>query len=115
MRGSHSPPAPKGNHDLLIEAGLAFGTGHHETTRGCLTFLQRVLARRTPERALDMGCGSAVLAMAAVKAGVGSAVGIELDADSVAVTKENCQLNGVAHAIEIFDGGSLIWGQAPMM
>ena len=95
LRGSHSPPAPAGFHDLLIEAGLAFGTGHHETTRGCLTFLAQVLERWLPHRALDMGCGSAVLAMAAVKAGVREAVGIELDGDSVAVARENTKLNDV--------------------
>ncbi len=57
-------------HDIgiEIEAGLAFGTGHHGTTRGCLLHFDRLLKRRRPERVLDVGCGAGVLAIAAAKA-----------------------------------------------
>ena len=51
-----------------IEAGLAFGTGHHGTTRGCLLHFDRLLKRRRPRRVLDVGCGAGVLAIAAAKA-----------------------------------------------
>ncbi len=56
-------------HDIAveIEAGLAFGTGHHGTTRGCLLHFDRLLKRRRPERVLDVGCGAGVLAIAAAK------------------------------------------------
>ena len=50
-----------------IEAGLAFGTGHHGTTRGCLLHFDRLLKRRRPRRVLDVGCGAGVLAIAAAK------------------------------------------------
>jgi len=54
---------------VWIEAGPAFGTGHHGTTRGCLEALAHELQRKTPARVLDIGTGSGVLAIAAVKAG----------------------------------------------
>ncbi len=104
MRGSHSPPAPEGLHDLLVDAGLAFGTGHHETTRGCLQLYAEVLAERQPGRVLDMGCGSGVLAMAAAKTSPAEIIGIELDADSVAVAKDNAALNGVADRLTLIEG-----------
>lgn len=105
MRGSHSPPAPEGLHDLLVDAGLAFGTGHHETTRGCLQLYAEVLKQRTPSRVLDMGCGSGVLAMAAAKTSAAEIIGIELDADSVDVAKENAALNGVVDRLTLIEGG----------
>ena len=105
LRGSHSPAAPAGAHDLLIDAGLAFGTGHHETTRGCLTLYEEVLAERKPRRILDMGCGTGVLAMAAAKVGAEAIVGIELDEDSVAVAQTNAEINGVADKVRFLHGG----------
>ena len=102
IRGSHSPTAPEGMHDLLIDAGLAFGTGHHETTRGCLRLLCDILSVRTPRRVLDMGCGSGVLAMAAAKATPAHIIGIELDADSLDVARKNAQINGVFEHIELY-------------
>ena len=106
LRGSHSPAASAGMHDLLIDAGLAFGTGHHETTRGCLALYDQVLKVRQARRVLDMGCGTGVLAMAAAKVGVQDVVGIELDADSVEVAKENVALNGVADPLTLIAGGT---------
>ena len=53
---------------IEIEAGLAFGTGHHGTTRGCLLHFDRLLKRRRPQAVLDVGCGAGVLAIAAAKA-----------------------------------------------
>ena len=52
---------------IEIEAGLAFGTGHHGTTRGCLLHFDRLLKRRRPRSVLDVGCGAGVLAIAAAK------------------------------------------------
>lgn len=61
------PPIPGGAIPLEIEAGLAFGTGHHETTRGCLLALAALGGTRRPKRCLDLGCGSGILAAAMAK------------------------------------------------
>jgi ribosomal protein L11 methyltransferase len=79
-----------------IEAGLAFGTGHHGTTRGCLMHLDRLLKRRRPAHVLDVGCGAGVLAIAAAKALKRKVWLGDIDPVAVAVANENCALNGVA-------------------
>jgi ribosomal protein L11 methyltransferase len=78
-----------------IEAGLAFGTGHHGTTRGCLMHFDRLLKRRRPRRVLDVGCGAGVLAIAAAKALKRKVWLGDIDPVAVAVANENARLNGV--------------------
>ena len=73
---------------LRIDATNAFGTGEHPTTRGCLLMLDRVL-KTALANALDVGCGSGILAMAFAKACRGSAVAVDLDPDSVAIARGN--------------------------
>lgn len=104
IRGSHvTEPAPPGTFDLLIEANAAFGTGHHETTRGCLLALQDIARRQPAARAvspvLDMGCGSGVLAMAAAKLWPCRVLGVDNDAPSLAVAAANLRANGVADSV----------------
>ena len=78
-----------------IEAGLAFGTGHHGTTRGCLLLFDRLLKRRRPRSVLDVGCGAGVLAIAAAKAlKMRVALG-DIDPVAVDVANANAKLNGV--------------------
>ena len=106
IRGSHvTEPAPPGAFDLLIEANAAFGTGRHETTRGCLLALQDIARRRPPGRPvtpiLDMGCGSGVLAMAAAKLWPCRVLGVDNDAPSILVARENVKANGVADAVSL--------------
>ncbi len=106
IRGSHvTEPAPPGAFDLLIEANAAFGTGRHETTRGCLLALQDIARRRPPGRPvtpiLDMGCGSGVLAMAAAKLWPCRVLGVDNDAPSIHVARENVKANGVADAVSL--------------
>ena len=79
-----------------IEAGLAFGTGHHGTTRGCLLHFDRLLRRRRPARVLDVGCGAGVLAIAAAKALKRKVWLGDIDPVAVVVANENAALNGVA-------------------
>ncbi|MGD0187834.1 MAG: 50S ribosomal protein L11 methyltransferase [Roseiarcus sp.] len=79
-----------------IEAGLAFGTGHHGTTRGCLLHFDRVLKRRRPRRVLDVGCGAGVLAIAAVKVLKRKVWLGDIDPVAVQVANQNARLNGVA-------------------
>jgi ribosomal protein L11 methyltransferase len=103
LRGSHiEGPTPRGRHALLIDAGAAFGTGRHETTRGCLLALDR-LARAGHEfqRILDLGCGSGVLALAAAKLWQGQVLGADNDPDAVRVARENAALNGLAQRIHV--------------
>jgi ribosomal protein L11 methyltransferase len=81
---------------LVIEPGMAFGTGGHETTRLCLMALDDYLAQHpTTSAMLDVGCGSGVLAIAAAKLGVNDCVGIDNDPDAITVSRENAEANGV--------------------
>ncbi|MBN9601978.1 MAG: 50S ribosomal protein L11 methyltransferase [Afipia felis] len=85
---------------IEIEAALAFGTGHHGTTRGCLLLLDMVLRQHMPERVLDLGTGTGVLAIAAAKALHRNILASDIDPRSVIVTKENAALNGVRRDVE---------------
>lgn len=109
IRGSHvTEPAPPGAVDLLIDANAAFGTGRHETTRGCLLALQDIAKRRPASNPvtniLDMGCGSGVLAMAAAKLWPCRVLGVDNDAPSIRVAQENLKANGVADAVTLLCG-----------
>jgi ribosomal protein L11 methyltransferase len=85
---------------IEIEAALAFGTGHHGTTRGCLLLLDRVLKARRPRRALDLGTGTGVLAIAAAKASRRTVLASDIDPLSVRVAADNARLNGAGGLIE---------------
>ncbi|MFN5619338.1 MAG: 50S ribosomal protein L11 methyltransferase [Brevundimonas sp.] len=78
---------------LKIDAGAAFGTGHHGTTVGCLIAYDELLKRERFERVLDVGCGTGVLAIAAALTGAPVAVGTDIDAPSVRIANENAKLN----------------------
>jgi ribosomal protein L11 methyltransferase len=86
---------------IEIEAALAFGTGHHGTTRGCLVLLGHILKAHRPRRVLDLGTGTGVLAIAAAKALHDSVLASDIDALSVKVAAENARLNGVGPWIEV--------------
>ncbi len=85
--------APASTVNLRIEAGAAFGTGHHGTTVGCLLAFSDLLKARRFERVLDVGCGTGVLAIAAARTGSPIAVGTDIDGPSVRIANENAQLN----------------------
>jgi ribosomal protein L11 methyltransferase len=85
---------------IEIEAALAFGTGHHGTTRGCLLLLDSVLRSRAPRRVLDLGSGTGVLAIAAAKALRRRVLASDIDPVSVAVARDNARLNGVGNLVE---------------
>lgn len=78
---------------IEIEAALAFGTGHHGTTRGCLLLLDHVLKAYQPRRVLDLGTGTGVLAIAAAKALHDQVLASDIDPASVRVARENAHLN----------------------
>ncbi|KQW83921.1 50S ribosomal protein L11 methyltransferase [Brevundimonas sp. Root1279] len=84
---------PRNTVNLKIDAGAAFGTGHHGTTVGCLQAYDDLLKRERFERVLDVGCGTGILAIAAAKTGSKVAVGTDIDAPSVRIANENAKLN----------------------
>jgi ribosomal protein L11 methyltransferase len=85
---------------IEIEAALAFGTGHHGTTRGCLLLLDHVLKAWRPRRVLDLGTGTGVLAIAAAKALHEKILASDIDPVSVQVARENARLNGCGHLVQ---------------
>ena len=86
---------------IEIEAALAFGTGHHGTTRGCLMLLGHVLKAHRPRHVLDLGTGTGVLAIAAAKALHDQVLASDIDMLSVKVAAENARLNGVGPLVEV--------------
>ena len=112
LRGSHDPsPVPAGAVGLLIDAQNAFGTGHHETTHGCLELITGLLRDRTRaqgrvwgqkhrrhgQRVLDLGAGSGVLALAWARASRQPVLGSDIDPATVGVAAVNARRNGVGH------------------
>ena len=101
--------------NLMIDAGAAFGTGHHGTTVGCLVAFDDLLKRERFERVLDVGAGTGVLAIAAAKTGSAVALGTDIDKPSVRIANENAKLNGASarfvHASGLND--QTVRGQGP--
>ena len=101
VHGQHDrlriPPNKLG---IEIEAALAFGTGHHGTTRGCLLLLDSVLKAYRPRRVLDLGTGTGVLAIAAAKALHIKVLASDIDPLSVRVAHDNARLNGTGDLVE---------------
>jgi ribosomal protein L11 methyltransferase len=90
-----------------IEAALAFGTGHHGTTQGCLLALNRILDRQHPRRILDVGCGTGVLAIAAARATRRPVAAGDIDPVSVRVARGNARLNRVGALVTVIQGNGL--------
>jgi ribosomal protein L11 methyltransferase len=94
---SNIPPNKLG---IEIEAALAFGTGHHGTTRGCLLLLDHVLKAYRPRRVLDLGTGTGVLALAAAKALQIKVLASDIDPLSVLVARDNARHNGTGNLVQ---------------
>jgi ribosomal protein L11 methyltransferase len=101
VHGHHDrAKVPPNKLGIEIEAALAFGTGHHGTTRGCLLLLDQVLRSRNPRRVLDLGSGTGVLAIAAAKALRRSVLASDIDPLAAAVARDNARLNRVGNLVE---------------
>jgi ribosomal protein L11 methyltransferase len=102
VHGSHDRHKAKPN-DLAIEidAGQAFGTGHHGTTAGCLEMIDAVVRADAPRNALDLGTGSGVLAIAVRKLRNIPVLATDIDPVAVTVAKENVRRNGIASGLRL--------------
>ena len=87
---------------IVVEPGMAFGTGDHATTRGVLRLASRVV--RAGDRVADLGAGSAVLSIAAAKLGAANVAAIELDADAIENAETNVRVNGVSARVSVLLG-----------
>jgi ribosomal protein L11 methyltransferase len=118
IHGSHDRRGIASQWAIEIDAGRAFGTAHHGTTKGCLLALDRLPAPARPRTVLDLGTGSGVLAIAAAKAFERRAgiVAADLDPIAIEVARENCRKNGAA-GVCLFVGNGLkpasAYGPAP--
>jgi ribosomal protein L11 methyltransferase len=98
--GSHETgPIPGGLTPMKIDAAQAFGTGHHETTTGCLEAIDKLLKRKKPRYMLDVGTGTGVLAIALAKRTRQPVIASDIDPISVVATAENAAENGVGKLI----------------
>lgn len=106
VHGSHdSDKIPETvKHPILIDAGMAFGTGHHGTTKGCLVILDTLISEGyTPNTVLDLGCGAGILAIAAAKSfPAKTIIATDIDRDAVDVTDQNTAINEVSQNVEAF-------------
>jgi ribosomal protein L11 methyltransferase len=100
IHGSHirqEPPAD--TVPIRLDAGQAFGSGEHESTRGCLLALDQLAGRRRLKRVLDLGCGAGILAIAAAKCWPARVLAADNDPIAVAVAQDNAANNGVASRV----------------
>jgi ribosomal protein L11 methyltransferase len=87
---------------IVIDPGMAFGTGEHATTRGVIRLMQRIV--HVGDRVADLGAGSAVLAIAAAKLGAKYVAAIELDHDAISNAEENVRRNDVSDVVTVIEG-----------
>ena len=101
IHGSHDRHRiPLNRIAIEVEAALAFGTGHHGTTRGCLLLLDRLLLKQQPQRVLDLGTGTGVLAIAAAKALRRRVLASDIDRRATITARDNARLNGAGNWVE---------------
>jgi ribosomal protein L11 methyltransferase len=113
VRPSWDPTeAPGGRCELVIDPGMAFGVGSHETTFLCLELLERLLQAKPAARVLDVGTGSGILAIACAKLGARAVIAVDLDPVAVRVASDNVSANGVAGAVAV-RAGDLLDALAP--
>ncbi|MEG1658556.1 MAG: 50S ribosomal protein L11 methyltransferase [Oscillibacter sp.] len=97
---------PQGRVPLILNPGLTFGTGSHATTRLCLTALEKAI--HGGERVLDLGCGSGILSIAALKLGAAHAFACDIDDQCLHVAYENAALNGIGPEVYTVRCGDIL-------
>lgn len=98
-------PAPPETACVLIDPEMAFGSGEHGSTRAALALIERLI--RVGDVVLDLGSGSGILAIAAVKLGARAAIGIEVDPEAIPVAERNAERNGVAARVSFLEGDAM--------
>jgi ribosomal protein L11 methyltransferase len=101
-----APPEAEAPSDTLrLTDSAAFGTGHHPTTALCIEALEEAFAIETPDSVLDVGTGSGILALAALRMGAPRAVGIDIDPDALRIAADHARLNNLADRLQLVLGG----------
>ena len=95
-------PVPEGSAEIVIDPGMAFGTGTHETTRLCLKAVSRYL--KSGDGFFDLGCGSGILGIAAARLGAADVTEVDIDAAAVETAKENFAVNGISENVHFLTG-----------
>ena len=110
-------PDANGRLVLTLEPGRAFGTGQHGTTAGCLELLETIVEHVRPARAIDLGTGSGILAIAAARLGVSEILAIDSDPDAIAAAAANVERNGLAGRVtcDVREAAALTARAAPLV
>jgi ribosomal protein L11 methyltransferase len=107
---SPSVPMPMDGRTIILDPKHAFGTGRHPTTQLCLRIMDNITSDSTLfkglpiQEVLDFGCGTGLLAIAAIRMGAQRAIGVEIDPQSVRAARRNVKLNGLSNRIDIREG-----------
>ena len=99
----HTDPPPPGRIAIQVDASMAFGSGEHASTRGCLIAMDRLLDIQAPGSVLDMGSGSGILAIAAAKACDAVILAADNDPKAVDIARENAAINRVGHRVRALE------------
>lgn len=107
---------------IRIDPGMAFGTGTHPTTQLCLELMEKEFAVTPPSTVIDVGCGSGILSIAAIKLGAEQVLGVDVDAGSVKNSGENAQANGIGEelilgvgSVDEIRAGQFAFRKAPLV
>ena len=104
FRQSDVPTKHPGIRTIILDPGMAFGTGQHATTRACLEYVDQLAVENADRTFLDVGCGSGILAIAAKLEGFRDVAGFDIDPDAVDNANENAQKNGLGEVLRFVRG-----------